>query len=275
MRLLLLLLLGLPAFAHAGANYDAAVLADSPVVWWKQAEPSGATMTDSSGNGRNGTYFGAILGQPGIFGPGCSDTAALYDGLGGHYADGGNDAAFQVATTGSLTVEIWAKFVSLGVANHYAFISKGDRVFFPPDAFEWVIEPDGGVFLWDILQGAGADHSFVLSTTSVGTTDFQHIVGTTTDGVNTKIYVNGVLESTTTTFTGAAGNGIDAVWLAKITDCSVIPCVYNYLNTYLAEVAIYGTALSSTRILAHYNARQNDVNVCAAQHLRRRVYEMQ
>ena len=56
--------------AHASAShdtdYDAAVLADSPVAFWKLDEASGTVAADSSGNGNTGTYQGAVtLGETG------------------------------------------------------------------------------------------------------------------------------------------------------------------------------------------------------------------
>lgn len=42
------------------ANYDAAVLADSPVGFWKLADAAGPTAVDSSGNGNDGTAHGGV-----------------------------------------------------------------------------------------------------------------------------------------------------------------------------------------------------------------------
>lgn len=48
-------------------NYDAAVLADSPLIYYKLEETSGAVAADESGNGYDGTYHG--LPTFGIDGP--------------------------------------------------------------------------------------------------------------------------------------------------------------------------------------------------------------
>src|SRR4051812_1334419 len=50
--------------------YSSAVLALSPIAYYRLGESSGTTAADSSGNGLNGTYNGGVtLGQPGgIFG---------------------------------------------------------------------------------------------------------------------------------------------------------------------------------------------------------------
>lgn len=57
--------------------YTNKVKALGPIAYYPQAEPSGTTIVDESGNGRNGTYVGVTLGQPGI---GDGRTAAGYDG---------------------------------------------------------------------------------------------------------------------------------------------------------------------------------------------------
>lgn len=61
-------------------TYSSEVLADAPVVFYKLAEPSGTTATDSSGNGHTGTYSGApTLGAAGLSGD--ADTAATFTGI--------------------------------------------------------------------------------------------------------------------------------------------------------------------------------------------------
>jgi hypothetical protein len=66
--------------APAASAYSAAVLADSPLAYYRLGEASGTTMTDSSGNSRNGTYAGSpTLGAPGLV-TGDSDTAVTFNG---------------------------------------------------------------------------------------------------------------------------------------------------------------------------------------------------
>src|SRR5262245_26520218 len=50
----------------AGTSYAGVVLSDGPVGYWRLGELAGTTASDSSGNGRNGTYvLACALGQPG------------------------------------------------------------------------------------------------------------------------------------------------------------------------------------------------------------------
>lgn len=57
--------------------YTQKVKALSPIAYWPQAEASGTTIVDESGNGRNGTYTAVTLAQPGI---GDGRTTASFNG---------------------------------------------------------------------------------------------------------------------------------------------------------------------------------------------------
>jgi len=56
----------------------AALAGASLLAYWPCGESSGTAMLDASGSGRNGTYTGVVLGQPGI---GDGRTCPLYDGI--------------------------------------------------------------------------------------------------------------------------------------------------------------------------------------------------
>lgn len=85
------------AFGGGGGGGDiaATILARSPLAYYKMDEASGTTMTDSSGNGRNGNFASVTLAQPSIT-PSDSGTCARFPGAGsGQVAD----AAWQDAAT--------------------------------------------------------------------------------------------------------------------------------------------------------------------------------
>ncbi|WP_156966388.1 LamG-like jellyroll fold domain-containing protein [Algiphilus aromaticivorans] len=52
------MMMGAAASGAPPATYSDAVLAASPVLYWRLDETSGATANDASGNGRHGTYSG-------------------------------------------------------------------------------------------------------------------------------------------------------------------------------------------------------------------------
>ncbi len=117
-----------------------AIMALSPVGYWKLNEPSGTTATDSSGNSRNGTYSGSGLTLNGATGG---------DGL--LYADfgnGGNSSTVTIAdnnawsadTTTGLTFFMLIKPDSVAGTTQQHYLSKGGS-----PAFEWGFHINNGV----------------------------------------------------------------------------------------------------------------------------------
>lgn len=96
-------------------TYDAAVLADTPLGFWK-LEETGTTAADFSGNGNTGTFHGTgpgplLQGVPGPFGQTKSYWAL-------------NAVAWvsitNIALTGDFTMEFWVNNQSQGTAIGYA-----------------------------------------------------------------------------------------------------------------------------------------------------------
>jgi hypothetical protein len=111
---LAILALALPAASRAagcpapnGDAYSSAVLADSPVAYYRLDESAGTTLCDSSASHTNGTFnaSGITYGAPGALG-GSSDTAVSADGSNGVIGTGGS-----VGPTGnhSFTLEGWVR----------------------------------------------------------------------------------------------------------------------------------------------------------------------
>jgi hypothetical protein len=105
---------------------------------WDFDEGSGATATDSSGNGLDGAIVGAAWVSPGANGAGsCLD----FDGQGTHLVDLGN---FDVTTGYGLTIALWYKAENLDTpGNDPRLFSKA-------------------------IGGANDDHWFMISSSRVG-----------------------------------------------------------------------------------------------------------
>lgn len=218
-------------------TYASEVLADSPLLYWRLGEASGTTAADASGNGRTGTYAGSpTLGASGLL-TGDSNTAATFSGSSGQYLSGA-----APATTSAFTFEFWLNIASTGVtralANRYPS-ATGDRIFF--------LQVNSGGALTLALRNAAGTNANVTGTATVAGSGRHHVV-ITYDGSATRIYVDGVLDATTTAATGALANvtpdleiaarAASPAWTAGTFD----------------EVALYGTALSAARVSAHYTA---------------------
>jgi mannan endo-1,4-beta-mannosidase len=94
----------------AASAYASAVLADSPVAYWRLGETSGTTATDATGHGHNLTYVGASLAQAGAI-SGDTDTAIALSGTTGSYVSQNSFTSFP---TTAITVGAWVKTTSAG-----------------------------------------------------------------------------------------------------------------------------------------------------------------
>lgn len=228
---------GLDADLPAQDDYAAAVLADTPSLYWRLGSSG---TTDQSGNSRDGTASGGIT--IGGVSPGAiiGDTDAATD------FDGSNDkitSSYNPFANGSTrTFEGWAYrdtssgsdslFGGDGATHPYARLESGSNdVRFDPAS-------GGAVTTWsDAWPGNGL---------------WVHFAFVFDESANTvALYINGSLVSSQTESTaydaspgnfvlGARGSGSDP------------------FDGKMDEVAIYGSALSAARIKAHFDlGRQN------------------
>ena len=212
--------------------YQLAVLADSPAAYYRFGESSGQPQ-DLSGNGNHTTVTNGTptLGQPGAI-PAESDTAVAF--FGGNNFLAPDHASLDLGDTFSL--EAWIKPSALGSGVDKPFVAKGVGAYMlrlnAADKLELV-----------------KDRIAVLVVATVAVTDtttFHHVVGTKS-GSTLKLYMDGV-DVTGTVTNSACGDTADFLYLGC--DATGSP----WFNGVVDEVAVYPTALSSTRVAAHYAA---------------------
>lgn len=227
--------------ALTNQKYYSEVIADSPILYLRLDETSGTSCEDFSGNGRTGTTHGTVtrnvaghagLGKGVTFGGTTSDWISVPD-----------EAALDL--TGDFTYECW--FSYSGTAGGI-LMSKGQQ--------------DGsnaGYELW--LGGTGGRHvhmdrarlTVLFRTTGSVSSDslWHHIVCTRTTNTY-RIYVDGSLfETSGTVATAVQATDRDFTMGSDYAGGSIGGT--NFPGS-LDEVAVYSTALSSTRIAAHYAA---------------------
>ena len=216
-------------------TYSSEVLADSPAAYYRLGDASGA-MTDSSGNGRNGTYSNVTLGTTGLL-TGDADTAITIN----HSEGRGEvtDAAWMDTGT-TLTVEAWIKTSTTGV-------------------YQYIVNRDTTGRLWclrltntGVLQVEKIVGTFAASTGTTALNDgARHHVAFTYDGSNIRLYVDGALEQTTAATGSLDGTAILGIGSTYAGTGTWGP--HRFIGV-MDEVAYYGTTLSGTRIAAHYAA---------------------
>lgn len=221
-----------------GGTYSAEVLADSPAAYWRLGESSGSTMTDSSGNNRNGTYYTTTLGATGLLSTG-SDTAASWAGTGAatvaHSAwldstDWTAECLFKPSTvTGTQTV--FARYIS---GASFA-LSR------------WSVRMDGNVLRFYSFTAEFGSHD--IGTVTAGTTYHLAIVYVGSTSTVTP-YLNAVAGTSAVRGMNAASSPFT---IAAAVDTTNGSGGERFSGT-IDEVAYYPTALSGARIAAHYAA---------------------
>lgn len=220
-------------------RYTNKVKALGPIAYWPQAEPSGTTIVDESGNGRNGTYVGVTLGQPGI---GDGRTAAGYDGVTSY----GNiySASLAGAWNGQeLTISTGVRITDAGI---WADVLSHRFVYISVDANNRVyLEKQGipGNLLCAYVAGGTLK---AVSWASGSPTTWLHVAITASKTADQmKFYVNGAQVGTTQTGLGT--------WVGAL--ASTLCCIgaqnttpTNAHKGVAAHTAIFNRALSAAEI---------------------------
>lgn len=227
----------------SGSGSDSAVLADSPVAFLKLDETtaagdSGATAADSSGNARTLTHnSGVSFGLPSLLGDG-SGHSVSYDGT-SQYS---SIATATWMNNGYASGEVRINVTSANLTGQPYIASRWSG----NDSTDW--------WLWSIHGGKAevSIHSAASTTvTATGATTLttgKHTLGWSFDGTALKVYVDGVLDATTTvsTTTISATSGY-ALELGR-----AAASLYGAVS--LDEFSFYDHALTATRFSAHHAA---------------------
>jgi len=220
-------------------SYEAVVLADGPIGYWRLGEATGAVALPTAGTVA-GTYVGGYtLGAPGAL-TGDSDTAVSMNGASGSVAFGD---AFDFPGDVPYSIEVWVRPTVID-SDYRRIVSK-----------ETLMTPLARQGYTLILQSGGLgferwrDGSANATTTSpLLVLVYSHVVGTYANNT-LSLYVNGVLADSSPT---------DLI-LADIDFPLTLAASSAGTNAFAGsvdELAIYDKALTSDRVLAHYNAGQ-------------------
>lgn len=220
-------------------SYQSVVLSDNPVSYWRLGETGGTTAADSAGT-NNGSIFGGVtLGVLGALAHD-SNTAMSFNGSSGYV---GVNSASNLNITGDISLEAWAKPAALnGIGG--AVVHKGDASGYT--VYQYRLSVTGGnVWRGSVFIGNSAYTVTDTGRPSVGRWDYLVM---TRSGSMLTFYVNGVAVASTAA-TGALNTSSGILAIARTGSYAG-----DYFNGAIDEAAVYNTALSSARVLAHYNA---------------------
>ena len=209
-------------------TYRGQRFADGPVGYWRLGDTSATNATDSSGNGRVGTYETPYtLGATSLL-TGDADPAVAFTGGRVTLPTSLNPWA------GDFTVEAWVKPSD---ATRYAALFS--RETYNTNGFRLGQQGNRWAF-WSTESGGTMEIKGAVGSLAVGQT--YHVVGVRS-GTTFRLYVNGVeVASGSGTYVAPTGGG----WISAVGGGALTGTV--------DEVAVYPTALSAARIAAHYQA---------------------
>jgi hypothetical protein len=214
--------------------YAAAVLADNPLAYYRLGEASGTTILDSSGNGRSGTLAAGTLGAASLLPSDPGNTAVTNPTI--NIPDG------AWMDTNQATVKARVKFTAAhDTTNGDAIVSR-----YGSGSTSWLLWRNTTNHLAAQISVGGTARNVAATATVV--TNQTYEVGFTYDGATLLLYVDGA-QAASLTVAGAILQGTQAIELGRYSasDATKMPGV-------LDEVAIWGTALSGSRMSAHVAA---------------------
>ncbi len=225
---IVIVFLGLGLATTAQAQSDAGLVAE-----WHFDEGSGNILKDSSGNGNDGTIYGATWTT------GISGKALSFDGV-DDYVDLGNALNFG---TSDFSVEAWIKVEGDSIKSYQTIISD-DYGPWTLYSFE-VRESDGHPFI--VLRDNEKDGLVSEGSVSLRDNKLHHIVAVR-DGTRAYLYVDGsFVDSDENENLGAIDSGHND-WIGYKPDNN------GAFNGIIDEIRIYNRALSAEEIKAHYDA---------------------
>lgn len=230
------------AASSARAQYDAIVLGDNPLYYYRFEEANTAmpAINDGLFAGLNdGTYTGGItLGQPSSR-PALGNAMRL-DGAAGTLVDLG---LFHPGD--SVTVEAWVNLSSAASSGTYhAAVARWDG--------SYELDVNTTELANFVVRNETNAFALAASGTPVVRDQWHHLVGIF-DGGNATLFLDGV-QGTTQAIGGVlqdAGPAPDRIMIGATRDGAGSGFNFNGL---IDEVAIYNYALSPAQIAAHYNA---------------------
>lgn len=210
-------------------SYAAEVLADSPLAYWHLNETGSNPFEDVAG-GHSATPNGTIVTAASLV-PTNPDAAARFNPAGTLFQ---GQTAWKFPGTQPVTVEFWIKPISILGADMYAVVDTVTGV----DGFSCSMVATTGAWRW-VSHNVGV---IPFSTPGVAG-KLQHVVFVMITTGECSLYIDGTLRETS----GVVGmlTPTENLYLGHPTVA---------VNADLDEVAIYNTALSAARILAHYAA---------------------
>ncbi|MBB2968565.1 LamG-like jellyroll fold domain-containing protein [Leifsonia aquatica] len=246
-----------------GSAYAAAVLGDSPNLFWRYDETSGTWLQDKSGNttaGLNGTYEnGAIGGAAGAI-KNDPSTAATFNGSSSQYAWSDEmiqgPKVYSVETWFKTTTTTGGKIVGFGNGRPE---TNSDAPNLSSNYDRQIYMTNGGQLVFGAYNGGTAT---IQSSSAYNDGQWHQAVGTQGPGGMT-FYVDGVKVGQNTVSGNQDYVGTWRVGYDSLNGWPSQPSA-NYFTGSIDDTAVYPSVLSPTQVINHYTTAGYTPNVQAA-----------
>jgi len=248
-------LLGCMAFGHGGGTpcvvgkgaFTSAVLAPGPVVWYRCNELTGASMADSSGNARNGSYSGSpTLGSTGLTRDwgNCVNPNTSIVTASGKFGSVGTTSWINLD---KFTLIVFVLSGATNGTNAFIFGSMGSAL----DSGFGVYRAANQTYFSALLYTSAGLENFNASTSI--TNGAAHMLTYLFNGTKVELHTDTAVDlaatstsstiitySTSTVQVGATGGpAFDLPWNYNVSDC----ILYSYTITGAQETAIYNASV--------------------------------
>jgi len=197
----------------------------------------------------------------GLFGNGTVANMPDYDfyNKGALTFNGTSDYTYQSlfanAITNTLTFDVWVKFSDTGSSGRY-IMSLGRDIGGSSGGIALLAygfsSASSGQIIFEFGSGYGRVSSGIVPTTGI-----WYNLTVTTDGTNTRFYVNSVLANTASQTTGAVASSPGLSIGSYLNSATPpIPGTY-FFNGNIGSVKIYNKALSAAEVLQNYEAQKS------------------
>jgi len=228
------------------AAYPNAVLADHPVAFYR-LDDTGTTMADAGPNGLNGTYGSAVTHNALSLVPNTVDPASGFPGGAWSATKLATVAQSSTLQPASISVEAWVSEQAANSGGFVDVIAYGAR---SGQGYTLQLTPSNTISWYQTTTGGS---TYTAGSTVLTPGSAYHVVATY-DGANAKIYVNGVLDGSSTGGTAISYAGIGTYGLSF--GAAQPTNTRNVFNGTLDDVSVFGAALTQAQVSAHYAAAQ-------------------
>lgn len=221
-------------FLQMNQTTEAALIDSHPglVGWWRFDEGTGSVAGDSSGNGNDGTIYGAswVTGKYG--------QALSFDGT-SNYVSIPYNSVLNFGT-GSFSVSAWIKTTDTSSGEH--IILRKDLESQSPRRF-YSIAYLGSTVAFGVYDSSVTPVSAnVVSSISVNDGNWHYVVGVK-DGLNYYIYIDSLQQGSYTETTPHNGDNTGNIKLGRYTETQG-----GYFKGSIDEARIYNRALSAAEV---------------------------